>query len=155
MTNMLILNVPPAGVTYPRTRSEKAAERATICLTWHSRVFPFVIPGSSFCGRGREQGKLLLSGVSGWLALHTDSSCRFHVMKSFHLSLILLKHCRAKFWSLSSGQTLGEEVALSSSLSSLSAKLERPHTATEWLEWHRRGGQSRQGPGSLSPSILR
>lgn len=36
MTNTFIPNSPPAGVTCLRTRSNNAAERATIWLAWHT-----------------------------------------------------------------------------------------------------------------------
>lgn len=158
MTNTLILNVPPAGVTCLRTRSENnVAERAPICLTWHSRVFPFVIPVSSSCA---ERARQALAVRCIWLpALRTTGSCcEFHFMKSYRLTLMLLKHCRSKFWSLlrpNAGWKVHPIFLLEQHLPSVLATLQQPYAGAERLVWHGQGKTPSQGPVSLWPWFLR
>lgn len=64
----------------------------------------------------RQRARQALAFRYIWLpALHTtESCCRFHFMKSFHLTLMLLKNRRGMIWNLPSGQILAEKFAPSS-----------------------------------------
>lgn len=87
----LVLNVPPACVTYLRTRSKKPPEKSYDLFDLTSPVSPFVIPVSLFCGPKWEGGKRLPLGVpGGWPCLPQRAAGDSPCAESLHLTLMML-----------------------------------------------------------------
>lgn len=159
MTNMLIPNAPPAGVTYLRTRSKKPPEKSY-------DLFDLTFPGISLCypciivlwqreSKASACFQVYLAGSPAyhrkllWISLYEKPPFDFNAVKALQGQVL------KSFLRSNPSWKVRPILLLEGLLYGLVAKLEQPHTGAEQLARPRPGGGSRQGPVSLCPWLLR